>query len=178
MIDYEKLKLAQDLAERLPEIYLITIRLSGHLFPACDFKLEYKFDSEKGGLYTIAEYLTLDSLIIKLNELNTTPLAKYSIGQEVWHLNDEYLPESFTIDGFDYTSDHEEYIYHEYEHSGEAWLKSQLYPTKESLIEAQIEYWKLQRLCQHENDGLIYRIERKKITYAENRCKKCGEFYV
>lgn len=128
MIDYEKLKLAHNL---YPQGYLKIIPIFDN-----NGELEYmNYSIEIQG--QISDYFfTIDDLIAKLKEL-TRPKHKYHIGQEVWYTwNDEIKSskiEELEIDAYNkpmYTTDAN---YH---------LKEQhLYPTKESLIDAQINYW-------------------------------------
>jgi hypothetical protein len=138
MIDYEKLKIVCQLAEKLSrKDKWVTI--------------EIEFTGQNGlenyGLTATNEACLyfgkkIDELITTLTEL-TQSKSKYEIGQEVWLIdcdeictakikyhkdNDEYvLSDCKTLDGWD---------------TGGNWKHpDKLYPTKQSLIDSQIEYW-------------------------------------
>ena len=76
--------------------------------------------------------------IIKELTQPENPKPKYGTGEQVWFLNDEFLPEWFFIESIDFD---EEYLYGHPGVTGAAWLESQIYPSRESLIDAQIDYW-------------------------------------
>lgn len=111
---------------------------------------------------------------------------KYQIGDKVYAGNKKIL--EFIIIGYDNGS----YLVKD---NKKEWsirfLESDLYPTKQALIEAQLEYWRdmlcdeLEQhvsdyctpfsKCQHESDGIRYSSCCEGVT--EFKCKKCGEFY-
>lgn len=84
----------------------------------------------------IFEFYSIDDLITKLEEL-TQPKPKYKIGDKAWYLSDEYEPFLLFIEDIDYDSD---VMY--MDSNDNWWHEEQLYPSRESLIDAQIEYWK------------------------------------
>ncbi|HAT5918698.1 TPA: hypothetical protein JAG59_002004 [Legionella pneumophila] len=141
MIDYEKLKKAHELAHELSitsndnVIIQITYRGdNGVLFNIYQNDMS-KFDSSM-------LCISLDELITKLQEL-TQPKAKYDIGQKVWFLD---LPVNEILSAKIKKINEDAYEY-EYElidsPSGKNdFLEKDLYPSRESLIDAQIEYWK------------------------------------
>ena len=122
MIDYEKLKLIHELTNKIDEIDEVAVQ---HHFSHTRGDKFILWTKNGVAQFGIEE---MDDLIAKLKEL-VKPEAKlepkYKVGDEVWYkLGDELIsceiiknPESF---GDDY------------------------YPSKEALIEAQIEYWKNQ----------------------------------
>ncbi len=151
MIDYEKLKIAHELVSNMSTHYLVHI--IGH----------------KGHEYTIVDwipdmpdwnYKILDDLISKLQEL-TKPKCKYEVGQEVWRVDDESKPWSFVISGVDHEKEtlflEDALVEHDM-----WWLEEQLYPTREALILAQIDYWK---------NLLAEELEQHVSSYCEPKCQ-------
>lgn len=128
MINYDKLKLANELVNKIP----------GHIFSA---KL-YSHNSEVDSFFHLFNrtgyeefFNSIDDLIQKLQEL-TEPKSKYKVGDEIWCVHDNKiaswrLPENGAF--FSGT-----YIYAGY-------FEKDLYPTKQQLIEAQIAYWQAQQ---------------------------------
>lgn len=175
-IDYDQLRIAHELAEKIDGFCEFTIYAN-----ACSADL-FKINYDKVGLsFKHNEcYLNIDNLIAKLREL-TKPESKYKAGDMAWvvdcdeictafvseYINDEYkLYNCVTISGIP---------------TGKDWAQEyELYPTKQSLIEAQIEHWTKLKSdhsedkveCQHQDDGKIYFTKPPKT-----RCIKCGEFY-
>lgn len=136
MIDYDKLKLAHELAEKL-SIYLEiqTRTLANHRLPA-DFCCKVVVDGDE------LEFYCFDDLITKLKELTQDkPKPKYGIGQEVWHLGDEFVPESGKVIDIDLSSD-EMYLVEENNGDGVGWwVEERLYPSLENLLGAMVDYW-------------------------------------
>lgn len=150
MIDYEKLKLSHELAEKT----------------VCAILYAYK----KSYSVPFVCWIDLDQLLFEMKELNKNN-CKYKIGQKVWRLNDEDEPESFIISNIECYSEEKNWYF--LDDTDNCWIEEQLYPTRESLIESQIEYWKsLKDKCEHESDGIMYTSNPPKL-----KCKKCGEFY-
>src|SRR5277367_5107582 len=82
MIDYDKLKLAHELADKLEsidwEIYFRKGKGQDYYFRlSCSFKRNHDFDEE---------YSTIDELISKLQELTQVIKTKYRVGQFIWVL--------------------------------------------------------------------------------------------
>ncbi|HAU1312530.1 TPA: hypothetical protein F8R99_14185 [Legionella pneumophila] len=194
MIDCDKLKKAHELSEKLSVItnenviIQITYRGENNLL----FNI-YQNDMSKFDSSMLC--LSLDGLIKQLEEL-TQPKPKYKIGDKAWYLSDEYEPFLLFIEDIDYDSD---VMY--MDSNDNWWHEEQLYPSRESLIDAQIEYWKgmkqeqivpieemsppfegevkgfdTHKPCEHERDGILYRASEHG-SVASHRCKKCGEFY-
>ncbi len=122
MIDYEKLKIAHELAinNKLRLVLTMSAEIYHELY--IDGKIQL-FDD-------------LDELINRLQEL-TKPKPKYKIYDKVWRLNDEYKPRCVLIAHIDYDNDTHVYA----DTNEEWWLEEQLYPSKEALIQAQLDYW-------------------------------------
>ncbi len=194
MIDYTKLKIAHELIEKYPH-------RQGR-----EMSLEVNFTE------TIVEYIVhynpddsdafskIDNLIAWLQEI-TQPKPKYSTGDILWVM-DYNEPSSFMAERIEREKTENnswEFIYN-------GWPESELYTTKQSLIEAQIEYWhdhlsqelkqhispycKSEPKCPHNKnprncyecvivDGCEH--ESDGLVYCsnppQNKCKKCGEFY-
>lgn len=185
MIDYEKLRIVHDLANLLC--------LSSMHYVA----ISYNFNGKLGVRYELnvpnfeCEYSHIDSLIAKLNELTepekcnhvyvhiteipecikchlipeeyNPPKPKYEIGQDVWWLQLGCDICHFKIDAI-FFNDVGEW---EYDNVPE----KELYPSKEALIEAQIEYWQqLKRECCNHNF-----VPNPTKFIANKICSECGE---
>jgi hypothetical protein len=167
MIDYDKLKTAIELMNKYCKKEDETLGFQMVLNRTSKYENSYHFDGEP--------YLSIDDLITKLQELGP-PKTKYTIGQKVWHINDEYHPESMIITEIDTAAD-EMYL----SNQGEWWLDDQLHSTKAALIASQIKYWASlgkdchDDECQHESDGEQYQQPHSFISYL--KCIKCGEYY-
>lgn len=163
MIDYEKLKLADALAKKTDGFYF-----------ACDY-------SNKFGVSSIIlchnesydENVTnIDDLITKLQQL-TQPKPKYEAGQYVWFKNNQdkiimasVLSAHYVSDVYRYkitTEDNENIFRAEYA----------LFPSREALIEAQIEYWtclKNDDLSTRPDDRLMTSSCEGEVIYKANQC--------
>lgn len=190
MIDYEKLKLAHELAANYaasnwPRKMSVTIDCQGK-------NLQYILQIvEKEKLLFDWMFENLDNLIVQIQQ-STQPQSKYKVGQEVWRLNDKYEPQSFKIADIDFDAD-EKYLLDD---SGDWWLEEQLYSSKNGLVHAQIKYWLMQfdntsnyysdfedeikgfehsKVCQHVPTDIKWKKFEQDGTWYE--CSKCGEFY-
>lgn len=167
MIDYEKLKLAHELA----------YALSKDTGNRCDIKVSIYFGDKPifgychyGSEPNFYESMSIDDLIAKLQEL-TQPKPKYEIGQEVWFILDRNIH-------YQKIDDISKNKYGEwtYESNCLHLNEERLYPSRESLIDAQIEYWNSLKKCQHESNGKMYGAMEWGAA-GQLKCKKCGEFY-
>lgn len=203
MIDYNKLKLAQELNSKLPSGYCITHHWDMN---ACG---DYFRLYDRNG---VKDFHDLDDLIAKLRELTQTK-PKYEVGQIVAYIDEDNAPAEFIIEGicdffshaYSYWESKEDDIWH---------LESELYPSKEVLLGAMVDYWgnlycqhvgetydginfmqpsfegaikgfndiqinqdevDLHR-CQHECDGISGASFVDGIRYR-SRCRKCGSFF-
>ena len=138
MIDYEKLKLAHDLAKE-KGIYLQT-----NVATYSDGYQEIPSDGKIKGKY----FSTLDELIAILKDTKQ-PEPKYKINDQVWFINDEYKCQPLQITKIEYDQNMEKITYCDMDNCW--WTDEQIYPTKLKLIEAQIEYW--EKLKYEENNG-------------------------
>jgi len=135
MIDYDKLKIAHTIASKIP----------GGLF-ICYFyspdRLEFSFVSIEHEYYGTKN---IDDAILKLTEL-AKPKPKYAVNSVV-----------YALDGFNgiievkivrsYVTGIDETINIYVTDLGASYAESKLYPTREALIEAQVEHWQKVR-CQ------------------------------
>jgi hypothetical protein len=199
MIDYEKLKLAHELAGKLIKPASLCINITygdiGRIFGVLNYDydlLTVQYDGEY-------KFTCVEHLIGKLQSLLKTE-PKYKVGHKIWYVNDENEPEEFIISTIDQNA-FNEHLYQDKE--GSWWLESMCYPTRQALIEHQIEYWQSLRKEQRDIDRKLYDESgiRKAIKnmnleclvgdcqhepnlygfLASNPprflCKKCGEFY-
>jgi hypothetical protein len=157
------------------------------LYSCQKFSPELKFYWNTSSSKNESPYL-IDDLIAKLTELTQSekPNPKYEVGQEVWHINTDDEVSCFKIGDREVQTN--EYVYQKGQ-TLEWWLESQLYPSSDALIEAQIEYWKslqsvgiisktayLLNECQHESDGEL-KLPEGLHGPCEWKCKKCGVLY-
>lgn len=180
MIDYEKLKLAHELCEKLAaqeEFVSFTYdffycqkegnRIGINLLLGPDHP-----EFQEGFYHTE----NLDPLIARLQELMKTE-PKYKVGDKVWVL---YKNEIHNVTIYDVVMDqgHQAYYGVQIEDYGVvSYFEKELSSSKQDLIEYQIEYWTKLKTneisgCAHEHDGGIFGY-RPLIL----RCKNCGEFY-
>lgn len=128
MIDYEKLKQAHELSLSSEEYWI-----SAHF--GIDEHGDYEiYDTNNNA---ISSFHNEEELLTKLIEL-TQPQLKYKVGQTVAYIDEENFPKEFIIEDVcefcipSYWESKENDIWH---------LEEELYQTKQSLIEAQIEHW-------------------------------------
>lgn len=202
MIDYNKLKIAHELANKVrPSDGCITIYFAYQIGSDGELKPLYSvFTEDRDGMTDDLDFYNIDDVIAKLRKL-TQPESKYKVGERVWYSNFG-VPIHAEIEAIELDE-------------GGNWImlknvtgKSReefFYPTKSTLIEAQIDYWrdqlseeleqhvsdyckpkpavlsvtpdKLKSLLgdkcrQHESDGKSYL-----STPPQYKCIKCGEFY-
>lgn len=185
MIDYKKLEKVHAL---YPEGYLKIIPIfdrNGALY-AMNYSMEIE-----GAMPDY--FFEIDTLITTLEEL-VKQEPKFKLKQEVWFLHHENIEKGFidTINTYNGCN-----IYHLITDDNEGFQIGEglLFPTRQALIEHQLQYW--QKLynealddhgiyrpdiqlnesqdvdrCSHESDGNIYT-----SCPPQNKCIKCGEFY-
>ncbi len=192
IIDYEKLKLAHDLAEKLlyASDYDSVSLIVGVVKEYKEVEYSLVINCERK-----TSSFNIDYLIAKLQELTTSKAEpKYKLWQEVYFLSEGEIDESKV---YEIDDSHTPYFY-QLELCGAWWREDQLYSSKEELIDAQIEYWKSMKdqfvdkneiVCEHESDGRFH--GKTPIGHSSssipgslpagckhvNKCKKCGEFY-
>lgn len=170
MIEYGKLVLACDLALKADRAikYIFGNSIANtpcHQFYIQNYTQEQRCDD-------------IDDLINRLKEL-THPTPKYKCGDIVWFTCEDVM-RSALVKQSRVINSTISYIFEEFLSIDEYLL----FPTKESLIEAQIKYWTEMREpeeCQHESDTLAYPSgSDDPLGWRDQiRCKciKCGEFY-
>lgn len=133
-IDYDKLKVAHLLCDKLK-------------FESFSFDMWYRregpfflftFEDDEG-MTNEFESTDIDDLIAKIKEL-ATERHKYKVGDTVAYVDCMNLPQEFNIEGlcrFHLGSP----VYWENKEDGVWHLESELYPSKESLVGAQIKHW-------------------------------------
>lgn len=193
MIDYEKLKLAHELATKIKNFHVVV--RTNFIFPgdkdrstfACYF-LDIVRQPPEHPAIEEGKFSDLDDLIAKLRELTQSD-PKYKVGDEVWaEVNKKYL--SMQIEEVKIRVNSQSQWYRT--NIGFC-AEEHLYPSKQTLIEAQIKYWQnLQSdiqsnqsevdidSCQHESDDLMHLYTTgpiNKYVVQKFKCKKCGEFY-
>jgi len=141
MIDYEKLKEAHELADKYAKDNKQAVYISiGHYTyedMPCNFRLTiYDWFDEI--------YKDIDDLITNLKKLTKTE-PKYKVGQKAACLHREEIIE-FTIEKVELQGKEFWYSFRHDEHQVNRFIESILYPSREALIDAQIEYWQKQ-LC-------------------------------
>lgn len=137
MIDYEKLKLAHELADKLTEHQAGTHFNAGIIPESCterEFYIINSMSDYSNPLY----YKSIDEFIEKLKEL-TQPKPKYEVGQKVFAVFPNYpvsLISELKITEININDP--DVIYRT---DGGGIAEAYVYPTREALIDAQIAYW-------------------------------------
>ena len=155
MIDYEKLKEAMKLAKKLPELYCVLIEVGAN-------GVMFSIDILDGAPDSCLLYdVSLDELIVKIREL-TKPEPRYKEGWFLRGTTTVVCKCALDCDGYAVHMDEDDDI------SAESWGKI-MYPSRESLIKAQIEYW----------HGLLFPEEAKSscCSVHAGTSEECGEFY-
>lgn len=179
MIDYDKLKLAHELATKLNEDALISVQFWSNEVHRYDYRLE---------LHGITKYLTGDiGLLIDHLLAITNPEPKYKFGDTVWSLKKR--GKQGVMSGFVDNSDGDKDKYYVlYDGEGAYWqTENELYPSREALIDAQIDYWyKLKgeavkdslSQCIPQFEGEIKGFNCQHDEYiavsGKTSCRKCG----
>ncbi|HHF7341032.1 TPA: hypothetical protein ACPSKZ_000701 [Legionella anisa] len=176
MIDYEKLKLAHELLKKIPDKKWFFRQYSTEYFDHEDSSIdEVSYVLCHQNEYD-EEFKYIEDLITKLRELTQKPKPKYEVGQEVWFLygnaTESFIIKDMTGDPLKLWSNDGFCIYEEI-----------CYASRESLIEAQIEYWESLRKDKRPFEQILYD-ESKKMKWAEywDSYKDCehesdGKFY-
>ncbi len=190
MIDYEKLRLAEEL------LLKYSIQQIGCLHDTPKFELHLQCSGDCVDTWCVLDGATysLWELIIKLQSLTQDkPKPKYAIGDTLYGLCDEIY--SFTVS--------ESYFYENWgkwcyaDESGEYDIsETSLYPSKQALIEAQILHWQNELIKEFHppfegeikgfHGEIIYKAnqcpgdcEWDGVLISRNpnlgKCKKCGE---
>ena len=127
MIDYDKLNYAHDLTEKYYEQTKIMtwIRI---IVPSISDLIDYQWTTRSNCLLKCED---IDELIAELEKMTKTkPKQKYAVGDVLWCIGRNGIF-NFTI-----TEKHLELIDEEIFD----WSEVELYPTREALIDAQVDY--------------------------------------
>ena len=167
MIDYEKLKIANELAKKIK--YETRFHIGDNVNASSDFgrfffSTSIYFDND------VEVYSNLDELIARLQEL-TQSKPKYEVNQLVWYLD---LPVNKIHCGtIAKVRDGEYVIDGSMNGTKDDYTESELYPTKQSLIEAQCRYWG-EMLCK-ENGGTFDGVKCLRDEYCQVSGAKLGK---
>ncbi len=184
MIDYDKLKLAMNLAEKYynetGEMGVIELNFSF----ACHTYLH------KLWINSVAHNCSdIDEIITKLQSL-LKPETKYKLSDDVWFMHDGLLMCGI-VDRINFYN--ECVIYHVSAiDDGFTMGEGLLFSTRQALIEHQIKYWSnmqardfedeivTENSCDHEYDSFFYNKESVLQMWSSGRkvrCIKCEDFY-
>jgi hypothetical protein len=185
MIDYEKLKIAHELAhtyafngKEITSVLASTRLVSSNVI---EYLIEF-YGNEK---YQEFASTNIDDIIGKLTELTqpNEPKPKYEVGQEVWVIGNHQIPEQCIVTKIHPSS--KPFLYSLKNDDEKEFVEQEglISSSRELLIQSQIEYWKSLSaisdgytpvICQHESDGFWVDAATNHLKF---RCKKCGEFY-
>lgn len=160
MIDYDKLKHAHDLTEKYYEQTKIMTWIK-IIVPCISDLIGYQWTTLHDCLLKCED---IDELIAKLEEM-TKPEQKYALNSTVYALDGfngiiELTIVRSYVTGIDTTIT----IY--VTDLGARYAESELYPTREALIEAQVEYWQKLR-CQ--GGGHAYDTDSSICLYCDTK---------
>ena len=136
MIDYEKLKICHQLAQTLSNKTECSVHIEVvfHELSAPEFVLIDASSNPDGEAYR-----DIDVLIKELHFLTQDkPKPKYKVGQTVAYIDEDNIPQEFMIEGM---CDFSSISYWESKEDDLWYDESELFPTKQALIEHQIQYW-------------------------------------
>lgn len=142
MIDYDNLKKCHELAEKIFEHFAIELFIVHGYLGRESGVLKYNYNHQTMGWDDEIKFPNIEYLLHELQKL-TKPKPKYKVGQLVWHNTEEDEPTSFVVMSIS-QDQNGEYGYHaglDYKSQRQAWIEEHLYPTRQDLIESQIEYW-------------------------------------
>lgn len=162
VLDLKKLSMAYELASRLPEGYSAAHHWC--VDEANYFRIHYGIDFE--------DFESLDDLIVKMKELAkpkfvTKMRPRYQVDEEVWVL-DSNEPNSFKIDYIHSPN----YVAIFYSDGKREWHQDLVYPSRESLVYAQIKY--LQSFVPDDISYYHCRHCHEDIALEDMECPICG----
>ena len=134
MIDYEKLKLSFELAEKLTKPASLCLNVGYGGIESVYGVLNYDYNLLEVKHDGVFKFTCIEHLIGKLQEL-TKPKPKFKVGDTLWLVAKNDI-KSFSVDEINIMNG--VFIYEDKYWSAE---EKNLYPTRESLIEAQIKRW-------------------------------------
>lgn len=163
-IDYEKLKIAHDIIKRNADYY----------FNASFFDGDVIFEIYKRIPDVFSDVTNnVDDLIAKLKELtqHEEPKPKYEVGQTLWFIDCDHTINSILIDEIDYC--HPDLFYYKDKRGDFISDRDKPYPSREAVIDAQIEYWK----CLKNEEKTTGSDDMSMTNQSFDSCQHCGEFY-
>lgn len=166
MIDCEKLKLAHELALKTTYTVGVTFGIEIDYMP---WSLK-NADDEASNYNKYIYGDDIDDLITKLQEL-TQPPPKYKVSDEVWVFKNRSVvchtifEDVFYQNKWSYTFVGDNLLWND---------EIDLYPSREALIEAQIQYWKNLKSVDNIPIEPGDTISEQVIM---NQCEKCNEYY-
>lgn len=169
MIDYEKLKIAHELILKCHEKYGLACYVS------CSHDAYLRLYAFNSDYFEDFRFSDIDDLINKLTKLTKLP-PKY---KDAWYINAKGLLACTKF------HNREGYVFCD-ETAIEVTDCRRIYPSKEALIEAQIEYWSSLKddIQINQNEVDIDRCQHEKDDHwafdayrYNDKCKKCGELY-
>ena len=156
MIDYDKLNTVHGLINKLEGSYITVNYGSGWAGDT------FMVTRPNGYLIYSSD---IDFIIAQLREITQEePKAKYTLGDELWYLHHQEIESFISVKTLGRTHYDGEYWWHE----------DYLYPTKASLIEAQLKYWlkSKQEDCQHDFNSVFNFYDESGSKYYQG-CSKC-----
>jgi len=160
VIDYDKLKLAHELAR---QYYLMTLKQISFSIAPLENHTEYTLSLNHED---IDAWSNIDELISKLQELTAELKPKYKVGQFVYYCCDNGDICNGIIKGIFKDINGKDII--ELENPNARLFINSIYPSRESLIEEQIEYWKSLK------DKTPREKFKDEIEKYNNECKECA----
>ncbi len=184
MIDYEKLRIAYQIARSFKHDIVITsysyFKNLDHLEDGNKFRLYI----DEHDFYFDETYYDIDDLIAKLKELNKKdePKPKYKVGDKVWYQAHGIIAQDVVM-GIYPNAIMElcvKTLKIEYALKNDNIFEANLFSSRGELIESQIEHWTelKNEECLHEPEMNFAKDERPRFEKEHNpKCSKCGEFY-
>jgi len=181
MIDYDKLNYAHDLTEKYYERTKIMTWIKIMISSISDL-IGYQWTALHDCLLKCED---IDELIEKLEEM-TMPKPKYALNSTAYALANFKAIIELTIVRSYVTGIKETFTIYVTD-LGDRYAESDVYPTREALIDAQVEYWQKLRCqdglhafcvdadeCEYCDMKSPYKTQTvNKITIADRKCPKC-----
>ena len=154
MIDYDKLKIVHELAQKYSSKIDSIVQIILEFNPGCNMYGFRSYDFPNENLF-----MSIDMLIQKLHEL-TQPKPRFEEFDSIYYRIGDEIHDSTINHVFDGMMQNERFY-----RTGKChdMLESQLYLKKSELIEAQIAYWS--KLHEEENPGDLIICKRKELEF-------------
>ena len=141
MIDYEKLKMAHELAKSKFKMFKMDIFLVEGAITSMSGLLHYDYDLDSGIFKYYIKFAYVEQLLNALTEL-TKPEPKYKPNDVVFFSKDDSVC-WFVASVATWDDALNEFCYGY--HGDFSYRESCLFPTRQALIEHQLQYWKKMR---------------------------------